>query len=604
MQQLDSLTLKHLALELSDMLLGSKINKIQQVTPHEFLIGFWGARMDRRQRLYINTNPKNPCCFLISASEVEQFIFQTLEKPTGFCMLLRKHLNSARVIDFKTLPGERVLSLILENYNELGNKTRLILSIELVGHYSNLILVDDLPQMILGAAHSVSSAISSEKNQKRDIAPGLPYAVPPSPEGKRLLLFATVQDLKTTLSGIEPHETQPILNALKSSYWGLSTPILREILERTQGVYQRSDIDFSEQLYHLINQFDLGKNLNPSISNDFKTFDLFQTKPPKETSLSYPSLHEMVSSYMTTHLTERRIDQFKHEFSRLIQRQKTKLNKRLNEQKPADPIKIEQLSHYGNLILNGISSKALSGVATQSKVQLLDYMTQEPIEIDVKLGASWLENAQRYFKKSKKEKARQKRYQGVEEELQQEIDYLNGLSTMTDQTETLTHILALREDLISARILKVKSKNKKNQTQRKIKKNEKPKISGLFKTASSDNMKLLIGKSGQANADLVGRLSKPEDLWLHVHEAPGSHVLIQTEKQPVSDQTLLEAASLAVYFSSARHSKNVPVIYTQARYVKKITSSYPGHVNYKNEKTVFITPQPELIEQLLTSPNH
>jgi predicted ribosome quality control (RQC) complex YloA/Tae2 family protein len=97
----------------------------------------------------------------------------------------------------------------------------------------------------------------------------------------------------------------------------------------------------------------------------------------------------------------------------------------------------------------------------------------------------------------------------------------------------------------------------------------------------------------------VGKLSRPNDIWLHVHLMPGSHVLIKAAEQEINSVTLEEAAMLSAYYSVARQSVNVPVIYTQSRYVKKIPQSYPGHVNYREEKTIFITPDVSILEKLL-----
>ncbi len=594
MQQLDSLTLKHLAAELNEMLAGSKINKIQHLTGPEFLLGFWGARMDRRQRLYINVGPEIPCCFLSSAEEVETFVVPTLEKPTGLCMLLRKHLNSAQVISVKTLPGERVLNITLENFNELGNRIRLILSLELIGKYSNMLLIDDLPNVILGAAHSVSEAMS----RKREIAFGLPYVAPPVPEGKQLLFLATVDDLKRTLANLDINHVEFLLKTLQATYWGMAPSMLLSLLKQAQTACLDKEKDyFYDDLYRLIDQAEAGQDLHPYISYDHQQFGLFpDVEAETDNRLEYPSVQTMMVHYVTHHLTQKRVTERKQRFKQALNRQKKRLAKRQADQKPVASSEIDRLNHYGNLILSGVSSKALSGTATEESITMTDYLTQMPIQISVKPRLSWVDNAQLYFKQAKKERIRQQRYQAVETKITQENDYLDSLLCHVDQAETLADLLTLRDDLLLAKVLKEKRTLSRKS---KDKKPKKPALSGILERMSSDGMKIRVGKSGQANAELVGRLSKPEDLWLHVHERPGSHVLVQTEKQPVSDQTLLEAASLAVYFSSARLDKNVPVIYTPVRYIKKIPDSYPGHVNYREEKTVFITPDPALIARFL-----
>src|SRR5688500_16874831 len=143
MQQLDAITLKHLAAELHQWLEGAKVSKVQHPSSDEFLITFWagaGLRPEGYNLFYINLNRQHPFCVLTTGRGRSDLVLKEFSKPTALCMLLRKHLNGASVLSVETLPSERVLNLTFENFNELGNKVRLCLSLELMGKHSNMIL--------------------------------------------------------------------------------------------------------------------------------------------------------------------------------------------------------------------------------------------------------------------------------------------------------------------------------------------------------------------------------------------------------------------------------------------------------------------------------
>jgi predicted ribosome quality control (RQC) complex YloA/Tae2 family protein len=226
--------------------------------------------------------------------------------------------------------------------------------------------------------------------------------------------------------------------------------------------------------------------------------------------------------------------------------------------------------------------------------------TQDNITVEIDPSLSWQENAERYYRLARKAKARQKTYESRQKDQQRELNYYQELVFLIEQSDTLDELEALREDLLAAGLIRAPKKGKSTAKNRK--KADDTHIPGLLTLTSSDGFTVLVGKSSQANGQLVGKLAKPYDIWLHVHQMQGSHVLIKTDKQAVPDQTLLEAANLAVHFSVAKQGTNVPVVYTEGRYVRKIPGSYPGHVNYESEEGLYITVDSQLIGRLLDPP--
>lgn len=606
MQQLDAITLRALARELQTLLDMAKVSKVQHPSAHEFLITFWGGseRPEHRNLLFIELNPEAPFCALTDTKRKQDTALQTFEKPTALCMLLRKHLNGASVQAVRTLPGERVLELVFENFNELGNKVRLVLSLELMGKHTNMLLYDEVQGVLLAVAHGVSESMS----QYRELAAGLPYAPPPKPPGKRLLSEMTEAEFVELLAQ-KPAEDS-LVRYLNLNLAGFGQRMLEDVL--ATGAEPQA-------LYQSLNQLERSEALHPAISVRDDRFTL--TAPPDASQWQSKSdVNALVGDYFTTHWRKTRIHRQKQQLQQLLERQLKKLQQREKELVPAEADEIEKLQATGDRLLAAVSAGEVLAhpTAHQGAVPLTYYETGEPwvIEIDPSLG--WVENAQTYYRRAKKAKARRDFYGQVATTLQSDQDYLATLKQLVNQAETMADLSALEADILLAGQPKVdasgqeteQANGKTNKAKARVlsKKNQhkakpgKPKVAavtGVSSFVSSDGLEILLGKSGQGNDAIVGKLSRSDDWWLHVHQMPGSHVLVRAGKEDVPDQTLLEAAMLAVHYSSARSSLNVPVVYTQSKFVRKIPHSYPGHVNYRQEQTVFITPDDAVLAPVL-----
>lgn len=720
MQALDAVTLKALAVDLQSQLDHAKVSKVQHPSAREFLITFWGGaiRSEQRNVFYINLSPDAPFCALITTKQRQATVLNEFEKPTALCMLLRKHLSGASLLGVTTLPGERVLNLVFENFNELGNKVRLILSLELMGKHTNMIFYDDVQGVILAVAHGVSESMS----RYRELAAGLPYAPPPRPAGKRLLSTLTLQDFETLWQQKPPSEkSAPYLNRQLAG-WGLH--MLNDALAQLPTPPKAHD------LYHHLCRLEEGRQLTPAISQQHNRFTLIMhvdaaslgTIPAKDNATqtpphdwhAYDTINELVCDYFLAHVRQRRLARKREQLHTIVHNHLRKLHRRENELKPTsasaalqgdstefqtthtqtqaalpglaiptnppgetlsiqdnpesqetETQSIERLQATGDRILAAYSAGEVprNGPTQETEISVIDYETGAPwiIAIDPRLG--WVENAQRYYRQAQKAKARQEAYAQLSVRIQEDREFLESLQQLIAHADTLAELEALALDVEAAvhrlrtgeptqadladgregkggryteddsaaprhlpsqaaRGNRKKGKQKPNGKASKSK-TEKglsgKAASGILTLTSSDGLELLLGKSAQGNEAIVGKLSRANDLWLHVHQMPGSHVLIRTgqptENQEMSDsdetaealtlvpnQTLLEAATLAAYYSSARHSVNIPVIYTPCKFVRKIPHSYPGHVNYRHEKTIFITPDPALLATLLQMP--
>jgi predicted ribosome quality control (RQC) complex YloA/Tae2 family protein len=585
MQQLDAVTLKHLATELQSLLDNAKVSKVQHPSAHEFLITFWGgpARPDNLNLFYIQLSPEAPFCALTHPKHRQQTALHTFSKPTALCMLLRKHLNGASLQAVRTFPGERVMDLVFENFNELGNRVRLVLSLELMGKHSNMIFYDEVQGTILAVAHGVSEIMSSY----RELAPGLPYAPPPRPADKRLLSQITQTDFESLWQQKPPNEPASIF--LNRVIAGLGQRMLEDILQSTSNPVS---------IYQALTNLEQGRDITPAISLNQQYFTLVGHALKQQSWQSLDSVNKLVTTYFIGHLQQARLQRRRQQLMLLLEQQEKKVKRREKELVPISDDEIDRLQAAGDRLLAAFSAKEVSEHPLPNKgaVELTHYDTGAPWRIEIDPTASWVENAQIYYRRAKKAKARRDVYQQMAESLHHEQEYLCNLKLLVQQAELLSELDAIEADMAEAGFAKKTEKSAFNSRKKNA-----DELSGVISLRSSDGLEILLGKSGQGNDALIGKLSRSDDLWLHVHQMPGSHVLVRSGKEEVPDQTLLEAATLAAYYSSARNSVNIPVVYTQSKYVRKIPQSYPGHVNYRQEKTVFITPDETLLQQLLST---
>ncbi|WP_303674290.1 Rqc2 family fibronectin-binding protein [Vampirovibrio chlorellavorus] len=590
MQQLDALSLKALALELDALLRNAKVSKVQHPSPHEFLLTFWGGapRPEQLNLFYIQLSPEAPFCVLTRPRVRQDTVLNSFAKPTALCMLLRKHLQGANLSQVKTLPGERVLNLVFENLNELGEPVRLVLSLELMGKHTNMIFYDDARGEILAVAHGVGERMSSH----RELAAGLPYAPPPQPAGKRLMASLSFVDFAALLAHKPADE--PLLRFLNANLAGFGLRMLEDAWAMAEGS--------EETLYGQLQTLDSVQALQPVISGDGQRFGLLGHIHAAEEVVPCESVNALVERYFIGHLKALRLQRRREQLLlKLDQREK----RRQSREKELTPVSEEQIGSFqatGDRLLSAFSAREVPAhpIPGQTTVILTHYDDGSPWPIEIDPAADWVENAQLYYRRAKKAKARQHAAEQMLSQLNEERDYLASLWQLVSQAETLAEFDTLEAEMIAAGFINASPKllADKKQKQGTVKTDEK---AGVLTLQSSDGLEILVGKSAQGNDAIVGKLSRSDDWWLHVHQMPGSHVLIRSGKEPVPDNTLLEAAMLAVYYSSARHSLNVPVIYTACKYVRKIPQSYPGHVNYRQEQTLFVSPQQTVIDRLLVA---
>ncbi|MFO7659823.1 MAG: NFACT RNA binding domain-containing protein [Candidatus Cloacimonadaceae bacterium] len=208
-----------------------------------------------------------------------------------------------------------------------------------------------------------------------------------------------------------------------------------------------------------------------------------------------------------------------------------------------------------------------------ANLEAVDYYDPEMqiITIPLKQDKSAQENLNFYIKKYRKAKAGKAKILEQIVKTQAEIEHLKEILSYfdTDKWRDLSNDKTQAKDAV-----------------RQIRDSE-----HLLKLSVNGDWEILIGRKAKENDLITTQLAKPADWWFHTRIYHGSHILLRNfhKKEPPAELVEL-CCSLAAWFSKARHSENVPVDYTQIRFVRKPRKSAPGFVTYTNQKTVFANP--------------
>ena len=582
---LDGLAMRALAHELHDNLADGRIDKIQQPDNQSIVLTI--RARGQNKRLFLSAHPQSAHMGLTNETK------SPLPTPPLFCMVLRKYLENAKIISV-TQPGyERIIHITAQGYDELGELSTKILIGEFMGKHSNIILLDPKSGLILDSIRR----LDFKDNRYRQVMPGLSYIAPP-PQGKQALEDITYDDF---LGWFYENEEQKVEKVLLNHLAGFGPQSVRELLHRADIESDISAHYFGEYEYSVIWQQLLSfketvlKNIwQPTLvkENDrplaFAPFVLTQfTDMPQ---ISYPDMSKLLEDFIGTKeqsvLLEQKRTELRHVLNREIERCRRKAQ--LQQETIAEEANAAVYKRYGELITANIYQIKQGPVAT-----VIDYYdeNQPTVQIEMDARFSAAQNAQNYFKRYNKAKAGAVKAREQLLLTNEELSYLESVITSVDNSEKMADLAEIRSELESAGYVKAhfnrKNKGTKNTPSRQIMKIEK------------DGYEVMIGKNNLQNDYLTLKIAKLTDTWLHVKDIPGSHVIIRPPKpgQTIPKSVMDLAANFAAYFSKGRNSSLVAVDYTLRKYVRKPNGAKPGMVIYDNQKTIYITPDEEIIKQ-------
>lgn len=619
---LDGITAKALAAELSRSLSQARVDKIFQPERCDIVLSLRGK--DESFRLLLSANPSSPRLHLITENR------KNPPQPPMFCMLLRKHLIGARLLELHTPQYERIFILRFQTINELGDKLEKRLIVELMGRHSNIILVNEQDRIHDSILH-VDDSIS----RVREVMPARPYAFPPA-QGKLL-----PRDILAHIDRGEdfwgPSAVRlPLEKALLSRLQGFSPQLCHELAfraaldgrckvdalsEAEQGRLRRVLLDLMQKITaEAFRPTTFYERPEATIPLDFHALDL--------QSFAYRRSENSICAAMERYYLQRMIEntfrQKKNHLQRLIQQQVKHVQKKLqiHEKDQAEGKKRDRYRRHGELILAHVH-KIREGDKHLIATDFYDE-DQKDVKIPLDPSRSGPQNAQRYFKRYDKAKTRAETGARLAREDRKELQYLETLRRALENAAELDDLAALSQEMRQAGL------SRKNiiRQEKELQENAGPDLSGGQKPGkrgkgkrapgpkkkaraknekplpprkylSSDGLPIWVGRNNLQNDQLTLKTAQKDDLWLHVQKMPGTHVIVRCGKQEVPEQTLLEAAQTAAWFSRASgdgqpeagSGHKVPVDYCPVRHVKKPAGSKPGMVIYEGYQTVQVTPQ-------------
>ena len=574
--------------------IGGRISKIHQPNGHDVVLTLRAQRGN--SKLLVSASPTYPRVHF-----TEKTFLNPTEAPM-FCMLMRKHCEGAIIENIRQIGMERIIHIDVRQRDELGDVSAKRIIIELMGRHSNIILLDPATDTILDGIHHVTPSISSY----RVIMPGFSYTAPPEQhkinplevsqnEFEQMAAAASDADENEAVAQTDTTKTDIEVKAdasrwLVNAFSGMSPLIAGEIATRTVSNSDRIEagalwIAFESVIgFVKEHQYTPVTGLNAKGKMIFSAIRLHSIQDQEKT---YDTMSKCMEDYYGDKAERDTVKQRVSDLLRFLQNERSKnikkldnLNKDLLEADDADKYRL-----WGELLF---ASLHLVNKGDKS-VELVNFYDEDQgnitIQLDPLLTPS--DNAQRYFKRYNKYK---NSLAVIHEQLGKTKDEIAYLDNLLQQLSiaSMNDIEEIRDELVQQGYLR--DRNKKG---KKKKKNDRPTV---HQFTSSEGIDILVGKNNLQNEYVTNRLASANDTWLHTKDIPGSHVVIRSTD--FGEATLEEAAQLAAYFSQAKESSSVPVDYTYIRHVRKPSGAKPGFVIYDHQKTLFVTPNDELIKSL------
>jgi predicted ribosome quality control (RQC) complex YloA/Tae2 family protein len=584
----DGIVAKSIVDELSEKLASGRIEKVFQPEADEIvlLVRAW----NKNQKLVLSASPNYPRIHLTDA------VKENPAAPPVFCMMLRKHLSGGKILSFEFNDYERIIGIVIEAANELGDISEKKLVIEIMGRYSNIILLNN-DNRILDAIKHIDADISSV----REVMPARPYILPPAQDK----LSPSVLDTAALLKKIDSTE-QTVEKFLLENIKGFSPLLCRELCHNAgiegrtcaSSLAQDKRDALSIALERMLQEIKQS-NYSPCVifedeqhikPLDFHCLGISQYKYLRKLD----SISEVLDLFYSSRDNSERLRQKKSDLYKVLNNSIDRCSKKLAIQQETlrDVAGREKLKLFGELITANIYAIPQN----VKSVSLLNYYSESGEYVDVPLDPNLLpqRNAQRYFKKYSKARSTFTYTTRQLEDSRKELEYLESVLQLLDNCIALREMDEVRQELSEQGYMTLKKK----MSGKKKAPGKAASMTEPLRFKSSDGFDIYVGKNNRQNDYLTLKLAQSNDIWLHTKNIPGSHVIIKRNGSEIPDKTLEEAAILSAWHSKARMSANISVDYTAVKNVSKPSGAKPGMVIYVNYKTAVVTPDKSLVDSL------
>ena len=573
----DGIVTRKIVNELNAKLLGGKIQKITQPSKNDIVFNVYSMGSSYKLLISANNNEAR-----INLTEKK---YENPDTPPNFTMVLRKHINQGKIIDISQKGLDRVVIFSISSIDEMGFDTSKKLIVEIMGKYSNIILTDE-NYKIIDSIKRVSETMSSV----RQLLPGLKYEF--VEDDKYDITDPKFSyDIKK-LDQKLPDNAKPD-KIFHKTYTGFSPIVGKEIAYRagidqriSWGLVSEDEKERMNDILYEIRDNIASQNLcaysykSDKKIKEFHTLNLTHLDYEKE---KYSLMSEAVDEFFDVNKTHDRLNQIKTDYIKKVNSHKKTTQKKINilNDNILNESKIEPLRKNGDLL-----SANVHRIKKGDKEIFLNDFYEENKEVKIDLDplkTPW-ENAEDFYNKAKKIK---NSVNYARKDLPKQKDYLNYLNQLIDfinRSNSIDDLNDIRDEMIENHIIKKTTKHKiKN-------KKSKP-----YHFVTENNSDIYVGKNSSQNDYLTLKLANKDDLWFHVKDLPGSHVILRSEN--INDDDILIAAYLAANNSSISSEEKIDVDYTEKKNVNKAKGAKPGMVYYENFNTITIDTNADLIEK-------
>ena len=577
---LDGIFLSKIKNELLNKAVGLRVDRVNQPTRDEILLNLRGKGCSYRLLFCVRAD-----------SPRVHFTSHPIDNPPVppmFCMLMRKYLTGALIKNIRQQEMDRILFVDFDATNEIGDKIELSLCIEIMGKYSNLILINN------GRVVDSIKRVDITTSSVRQILPGIEYRLPPS-QGK---LNIESENIDFIYERILSQKDKLLSSAVINVVQGVSPVVSRELAYRVtfedsivseltdeQKNILKSELSYIKNTLHSSDEFYMLTEENGK-PKDLSHYDIRQYSG-KLTVKVYRSPSELLDDFYFERDRINRINHRGHELIKLINNLIDRTSRKIAVQ--SEELKKcrdkETLRLYGELILANLY-RLTKGV---SYYEVENYYDEcKLIRIPCNPALSPTENQKKYYKDYRKAQTAEKMLEKLIEDGKNEIIYLESVLDELSRADTDSEISLIRQELAQGGYIKnIKGKKQKP-----------PKELPPLEFCSSDGFRILVGRNNVQNEKLSLKTALKSDMWLHTQKIPGSHVIIFGDGREISDEAIEEAAVIAAYHSKARESTLVPVDYTRVKALKKPNGGKSGMVIYHEYYTIIVNPDKEAVEKL------
>lgn len=575
----DGITIANIVTELNQTITGGKINKIAQPENDELIITIKNQR--KQYRLFLSASASLPLIYLTETNKPSP-----LTAP-NFCMLLRKHIGSGKIIAIEQPGMERIIRFTIEHLNELGDLCTKYLIVEIMGKHSNIIFCNEEDQIIDSIKH-----VSAHMSSVREVLPGRPYFIPETQS--KLNPFVLTEEIFQ--EKIFPRHVN-VAKAIYTSITGISPLMAEEVCYRagidggipTDGLEDVERVHLAHTFLRMVDDIRDG-HFEPNIIYkgkepvEFACFPLSQYQDYR--AVSYPSIFPVLETYYAEKNIVTKMRQKTVDLRKIVQNALERNVKKyqLQQKQLKDTEKKEKYRVWGEL-LNTYGYEVEPGAKS---MEALNYYTNEMIQIPLDETMTPQENAKKYFDKYSKLKRTKEALDTLLQETGDEIKHLESIAASLDIASSEEDLVQIKEEMMEYGYVK-----RKNTGGKKVKVTSRP-----YHYISSDGYDIYVGKNNFQNDELSFKFASGNDWWFHAKGQPGSHVIVKSKNEELPDRTFEEAGKLAAYYSKGRQAPKVEIDYTQKKNLRKPTGGKPGFVVYYTNYSLLIEPDITGLQQI------